>query len=234
MEMPMAEQNVHGFNLLGEQTLVLSHIPMFMPPHQFQVFMEVTLEGSENVDPVKIYLDDQKNTHSTDYVLVSDPIVLSTLAPDAPSPLRSFTGQLYRGWPWDKNGHLNPEQLLVPSLTVHVTRPIFFHSILNPSPLSELTYIAFHTDETDYIAHELRQTPESESANPPDFYQILSAKLDPEESSDEAAWICFPGTANTLQNKLTPDNKVSGLADGGQEVEVQTASELIFDPNHLK
>ncbi len=233
MQMPTAEQSIHGFNLLGEQTLVLSHIPMFMPPHQYQVFVEVTLEGSEGIDPRWVYLEDQQNTRSTDYVLVSDPIILPTLALGAPSPLKSFTGHLYRGWPWDKKGNLNPEQLLVPSLTALITRAIFFQSILNPSPLPELTYIAFHTDEMDYIAHELRQNPKSEASNPPDFYQIISAKLELEAPSGDAFWIRFPEMANTVQNRLTSDCKVSGLDSGGQRVDLQTYSELIFDAGHL-
>jgi hypothetical protein len=97
-----------------------------------------------------------------------------------------------------------------------------------------LTYIAFHTDDTGYLAHELRQTPESEKANPPDFYQILSSKFKLEANAGEALRIRFPKIANTVQNRLTPNSKASGLADGGQKVKVQTYSELIFDPNHLK
>jgi len=233
MKMQKAEKNIHGFNLLGKQNLVLSHIPMFMPPHQYQAFLEVTLEGKRGIDPRTIYLKDQKKSHSTDYVLVSDPIVLPDLAPDAGSPLRSFTGQLYRGWPWDKNGNLNPEQRLVPSLTIHVIRPIFFHSILNPSPLAELTYIAFHTDETVYLAHELRQTPESKNVKPPDFYQILSAKFEFEATSGEVSRVRFPRKANTLKNKLSPNSLVNGLTDGNSKVRIRTDAELIFDPNHL-
>lgn len=72
MDIPMPQPNNHGFNLLGRKSLVLSRIPMFMPPHQAQLFVEVTLSGSVGQDPAKTYLDDQAETKTTDYVLVTD------------------------------------------------------------------------------------------------------------------------------------------------------------------
>src|SRR5690349_13714705 len=101
MEMPPAPTSNHGFNLLGKETFGLSHIPMFMMPHQFQVFLEVSIEGPPGSDPIKAYLDDQQKYGATEYVLISDPIVLPTLAPKAHNRISTFTGKLFRGWPFN-------------------------------------------------------------------------------------------------------------------------------------
>src|SRR5437868_1941123 len=73
MPMPAAPSSNHGFYLLGERTFLLSHIPMFMDPHQAQLFLEVGLSISGGADPVKIYHEDQKKNPGSVYVLVTDP-----------------------------------------------------------------------------------------------------------------------------------------------------------------
>ena len=39
----IATFGTHGMLLFGEETLYLSHLPMFMSPHNFQVILAVTL-----------------------------------------------------------------------------------------------------------------------------------------------------------------------------------------------
>jgi hypothetical protein len=226
------QPNNHGFSVLGKKSLVLSHIPMFMPPHQAQLFLEVTLSGSKGEDPTKVYLDDQAKSGSTDYVLVSDPLVLPTLGPHAPKRLTSFTGKLYRGWPFDNP---NTAPLLVQQLTVHVTRSIYFHDITQDKILQQLTYLAFASHETEYVVHKLVQPPDLKTApKPPDFVQILSAKIDGTDTAKlhKVHELCFPGVANNLSHKLNANQKVTGEL-GAKKVHVHTEAELIYDPNHL-
>mgnify|MGYP003693773227 CR=1 FL=1 len=40
---PNATFGTHGMLLFGDETLYLSHLPMFMSPHNFQVILAVTL-----------------------------------------------------------------------------------------------------------------------------------------------------------------------------------------------
>ena len=35
---------VHGMALVGQETVYLSHLPMFMPPHDYQVILEVSFD----------------------------------------------------------------------------------------------------------------------------------------------------------------------------------------------
>lgn len=231
MPMPMPQPNTHGFSLVGKKSLVLSHIPMFMPPHQAQLFLDVTLSGSGGQDPTKIYLDDQAATKTTDYVLLSDPIVLPMLAPDAKGRLTSFTGALYRGWPFNTP---NTAPVLAQNVTVNITRAIYFQVITGEPPLVNLTYLAFATPESEYLVHKLVQPADLTTAPvPPDFCQILSAKLDGErEKLRNVQEVQFPGVTNNLANRLqAAQSKVGEI--GAKKVTVRTDQELIYDPNHL-
>ncbi len=177
MSTPAAPIANHGFYLLGEQSLLLAHIPMFMPPHQAQLFMQLNLLTSNGKDAAPIYLKDKKQTGTLEYVLVSDPLELPTLAPDAPDRLQSFTGNLYRGWPFDRQWNLNPNQLLIPKVTIKVTRAIHYSSIATPTTLKALTYYCFRTPETTYLAHVLSQPPEDVSFTRRDlvFSEVVKA-----------------------------------------------------------
>ena len=230
--MPSAEANNHGFNLLGEDCLVLSHIPMFMPPHQFQVFLEVTLEGPKGTDPVKAYLDDRKTSGATEYVLVSDPLVLASLGPHAKHRLTRFTGKLSRGWPFDNP---NTAPVVVPTLTVHIKRAIYLKSILNKPVLHDLTYLAFHTGEYDYLVHELVQPPDLKQVpNPPDFCQILQGGVTgaAKEFSTGVVKIQFSDLPNSFGKRLTAHKTFEGVSSK-HKVTVKTLAEPIYDPNHL-
>jgi hypothetical protein len=232
MDMPMPPTSNHGFNLLGKNSLLLSHIPMFMPPHQAQLFLEVSLAGNSGQDPAKIYLDDQAKTGVTDYVLLSDPLVLRTLAPDASDRLQSFTGKLYRGWPFNNP---NTAPLLVDQLTVHVKRAIYYHDITQGRLLTELTYLAFRTPETEYIVHKLVQPPDlSKAPKPPDFCQILSCRIVTSGTPhlQHLAEIRIPGVANDLSHKLNAHQNLKAVLDG-HEANVETHTQLIYDPDHL-
>jgi len=232
MDMPMPQSSTHGFSLLGRKCLVLSHIPMFMPPHQAQLFLEITLAGSGGQDPTKIYLDDQAKTKTTDYVLLSDELVLATLGPSAPKRLTSFTGKLYRGWPFNNP---NTAPLLVEHLTVHVTRSLYFHSITQGKLLTDLTYLAFASSETEYLVHKLVQPPDLKKApKPPDFVQILSGKIDGIDAAklEHVEDVVFPGVANNLSHRLKTGQSVKGKI-GSKEVHAHTHAELIYDPDHL-
>jgi hypothetical protein len=229
MTMPTAPKSNHGFNLIGKQSLLLSHIPMFMSPHLAQLFLDVTLSTTDGTDPVKTYLNDKKKTGAAAYVLLSDPLVLPTLAPDAPNPLKSFTGKLYRGaWPFDD---LPNAPVVIPALTVKVKRSIFFRSIVGATPLDELSYYWFRTQESAYLAHVL-------TVPPTDFNQILSVTVDglSTSASKGVVELQFPGVANTIANKLTPQKKATAvIAPNGRQVKLQVGNQLIYEdnPKHL-
>jgi len=222
MPMPAAPSSNHGFYLLGERTFLLSHIPMFMDPHQAQLFLEVGLSISGGADPVKIYHEDQKKNPGSLYVLVTDPLVLPTLAPDAPKPLRAFTGKVYRNWPFDD---MAKAPVVIPALDIKVIRSIFFRRFVGAKPLSKLSYYCFHTAESTYLAHVITQ--------PPDFDQILTAEVSGADPGHHALELEFAVT-NTIAHKLAPKHGENGVfVPGGKHAKVHTKAQLIYDAEHL-
>ena len=232
MPMPMPQPSNHGFSLLGRSSLVLSHIPMFMPPHQAQLFLEIKLSRDDGQDPTKIYLDDQAKTKTTDYVLLADPLVLPKLGPEAADPIHSFTGKLFRGWPFNNP---NTAPLLVPKLTVHILRSLYFHDITHDKPAADLTYLAFRTPETGYLVHKLVQPADLKKAPvPPDFVQILSAEIGELGSAKRphVEELSFPSVPNNLAHKLAAGQAATGMLHG-KKAKIRTHAELIYDSAHL-
>jgi hypothetical protein len=54
MDMPTSDQKtdseepaigIHGMLIVGEEAIYVSHLPMWMRPHNFQVILEVTFRG---------------------------------------------------------------------------------------------------------------------------------------------------------------------------------------------
>jgi hypothetical protein len=223
MQMPPkpapAPKSNHGFYLLGDKSLLLSHIPMFMVPHQAQLYLEVKLSAADR----KAYLADKKKHKGDEYVLVTDPLVLPTLAPDAPKPLKKFTGTLYRGWPFNTNPPSGP--IVVQKVTVEVVRSIFFHSYAGETKkIKGLNYYCFETPESQYIAHVL--------SAPPDFDQIMEAKVSGLKGDLKGAVTIDLAGANVVASKLGEKEKKEGTV-GGKKVKLVTGAQLIYDAQHL-
>jgi hypothetical protein len=82
---------VHGMLIIGETRLLMSHLPMFHPPHDCQVLLSAP--GS---DPLKTYLDDGKASKSKVYTWVPKPFQLSALLAHPKIPL-TMIGTIFRG-----------------------------------------------------------------------------------------------------------------------------------------
>ena len=229
MDMPMPPSSNHGFSLLGKSSLVFSHIPMFMVPHQAQLFLEVELSGTGGQNPTQIYLDDMAKSGTTNYVFICDPIVLATLGPHSPKRLTQLTGKLFRGWPFNNP---NTAPLLAEGITAKITKSLYFQDITKGHPLKDLTYLSFGTEEGAYLVHKLIQPADLKTApKPPDFVQILSGKLGGVHGP-HVAEVVFPGVANNLTQKLNAGQHTNGHI-GGKHESVYVQDELIYDPDHL-
>ncbi len=69
MDMPSHHQDtkaerpaigLHGMLIVGEETIYVSHLPMWMAPHNFQMILEVTFKGPDQ--PQARYVADRKTT----------------------------------------------------------------------------------------------------------------------------------------------------------------------------
>jgi hypothetical protein len=215
----------HGFYVLGETAILLSHIPMFMPPHDAQAFAEVKFATKNGKDPAAIYVQDRKSTGAKVYTLKTDPLVLRSLHPTDPhqKPLTTFTGTIYRG------NFLGTGTPLVEGVTINVIRAFYFHSFGEHSGhMKELSYYCFKTHESEYAAHLI--------SSPPDFDQILTILVSGESGKQltEGFSVRVEGRENALSAKLNAGETAVCRVSGRQHsVHVKPISELILESDSL-
>ena len=124
---PNATFGTHGMLLFGEETLYLSHLPMFMSPHNFQVILAVTLNDQAagrlrdfraHFGRNDMYTFKPKKFHITDLI---------SRHPGKPA-LTSFGGSLFR-FHFERGGESISEQV-----KVHVTEVLYFQELGAASP----------------------------------------------------------------------------------------------------
>jgi hypothetical protein len=149
--------------VVGEETVYLSHLPMFMPPHHFQVLLEVILK-SEAGDARQIYADDRRRTETDIYTLNPEAFRISDLVAASGRPkLTSFTGTLFRGH-FERGG----TELLDP-VTVEVQNVVHFRQFdHHASRPAALTYLAFGKGSELFLSHLITA--------PPDFDHLIAVE----------------------------------------------------------
>ena len=235
--------SIHGMLLVGEETAYLSHLPMFMSPHNYQALFEVTLTAVGS-DPMPLYLLDRK-AHGTQFKMYSflpkESFVLTDLlSPDAEHPrLSSFKGSVFRGH--FESGHAHEQQgSLINGLdhvVAHVTNVVLFRK-LDPhgQALPQLEYVIFGKGQELFLVHVITR--------PPDFDQILGAKVDGHQFTDEelrhGVPVTFPGRANAEAQKIKEQEQLLGqvrvAAENGPtviQVAVQAGTEFYFETDDL-
>lgn len=156
-------KGVHGMLVLGEETVYLSHLPMFMAPHDFQVLLEVTLKN-ETGDAQQAYAADRRMTGTAIYTLEPEAFHISDLVADGERPrITSFTGTLFRGH-FERGG-----TKILDRVTVEVDHVIHFrqldHRALRPAAL---TYLAFGKRSELFLSHLITA--------PPDFDHLIAVQ----------------------------------------------------------
>ncbi len=204
---------VHGMLIVGEDTVYLSHLPMFSDPHHhFQAIFEATFtEGVR--DGIRLtdedgnditqatYVSDRRTSGERVYTLAPDPFFLPDLIlPDPQHPRRrEVSGKIFRG-----HFERQPRMKLFDA-RVHVTSIIHFRQ-LNPdiTPLRELEYILFGKGQELFLAHFI--------AKPPDFDQVLPVTIVGHLLTDdelrEGLRVRVPGRPNTIQQRLKANERV--------------------------
>jgi len=252
--LPLLDQpGTHNMLVVGEQTVYLSHLPMFagfnrrrtdfVSPHRYQVILEATFtDGTNNLTDV--YTADRKS-HATEKMYSINPalFVLPDLDPKGKA-LKTFRGNtVYRGHLERENtpiiGFLEPPPSDPPEggvFDVNVRKVVHFHKFVPGAPKpAQLQYILFGKGPETFLAHFIAQ--------PPDFDQIISAKvIGPMFSDDELSngiKVSFPGTANTAKTRIKEKQKASGLVQpsgtgGAKPVQVEVVKEFYFEEGELR
>jgi len=221
--------------VIGEESVYLSHLPMFMSPHDYQVILEATF-AKQGEDPQARYVTDRRQSGARVYTLPPESFVLPDLVeegPDGRPRRRSFLGSVFRNH--FERANTTPVRLSQ-GVTVGVKNVIYFQRF-DPDARrpTDLTYLLFGKGSELFLAHEIN--------SPPDYDQVLSAAVSGHDFADDmlrtALKIVFPGRANDAEGRLREGERLSGRAtlagnDAPVAVDVQVGKEFYFETGDLR
>lgn len=221
------EADTHGMLVVGEQTIYLSHLPMFgHPHHDVQAILEARFTGAGS-DPQAAYAEDRRTSGERMYTLKPELFVLQQLVTPEPGQecLCEFTGELYRGH-FERDGHT-----LLSEVTVVIDHVVHFRQF-DPDAEKPVAqhYLLFGKGEECFLAHLITR--------PPEFDQVVSARLVGEGLSDDelrqGPTLFFPRRANDATNRLQPGEQVSAeVAGGSRSLALEIGTELYFEEGEL-
>jgi hypothetical protein len=198
----------HTMLIVGEQTVFLSHLALFHPPHNYQVIVEASFVKPGS-DPQADYFSDRKRTGTRTYTLEPDPFVLPRLA--AAEPLRSFKANIYRGQFELLDARRKEAARIAEKVDVNVTKVIHFRKF-DPAAAKppQLEYLLFGKGAELFLAHLITR--------PPDFDQVLPVNALNQKFTDEeltqGMLIAFPGRTNTESRRIKGVELVTGQIKG--------------------
>lgn len=233
MDMHHEAEPPHNMMVVGEKGVYLSHLPMFMSPHNFQVILEAEFtQGGKSVQ--EIYVKDrQSNPKVKMYTLEPlDSFKLPTLFRPTPPPRTSFKARLIRGHLERGGSTLSG----LDNLEVEIKRVIYAEELdgTRTKP-DELTYILFGRPEELFLAHLI-------AAPPPDFDQIISVKVDghrlTEQELKHGVEVVFLDRPNTVaaRFKQKEKSKARGHVTGAHQflnLNVEGLTEFYFEEGEL-
>jgi hypothetical protein len=234
---PDATFGTHGMLLFGEETLYLSHLPMFMPPHNFQVILEVTL-NDEAVGRLRdfrahfgrngMYTFKPKEFHITDLI---------SRHPGKPART-SFGGTLFRSH-FERGG-----ESISKHVKVHVTDVLYFQEIGAASTKgSELGYLLFGKGQEKFLVHRITA--------PPDFDHVVSVNVTGHEFSAEethqftqsetlrGVGVTFKGRPNRASERIKPGETLAGRSHAAGahqffDLQVEAVAEIYLEEGELE
>jgi hypothetical protein len=221
------EAGVHGMLMVGEQTLYLSHLPMFNhPKHDVQAILEVHLTDE---DAHARYVEDRRTSGELVYTLEPEHFVLQHLVTPEPEGecLCEFTGTLYRGH-FERGGEPILPELKLRFVVDHVVH--FRQFDPDAEDLVIQKYILFGKGDEQFLAHLITK--------PPDFDQVLSVRISGREFSDEelrrGPILFFSRRANDSTNRLQPGEQTSAsLVDDSGQVKLEVGTEFYIEEGDL-
>jgi len=222
----------HGMVVVGTGTLFMSHLPMFMSPHDYQVIIEGTL-SSDGADPQRSYREDRtRHPEATIYTFNPAPFVLTDLFPPA-AKRTQFRGDLFRGHFEAPDEFPAPPALLAGGVQVAVTNVVYAQKLTpHLSRPATLEYLLFGKGEELFLAHLI--------SAPPDFDQIVSTKVSGRQlTADElrgGVRVQVNGTTSAPAQRLKAGKAVSASATvSGKKVtlQVEPRAELYFMAREL-
>jgi hypothetical protein len=222
----------HNMMVVGEKSVFLSHLPMFMSPHNFQVILEATFtSGGHNVQ--EIYTTDRRTHPQTKMYSLSpdESFELTSLITPVPPSRKTFKGTVIRGH-LERRGKVKLKGLT--NIDVNIKRVVYSQELGDGIGKSEtLSYILFGTGAELFLAHVI--------AAPPDFDQLLSVKIKNPPTDDElkrGVRIEITGRENSATHRLKENEQVTarGHVTGAHQflqLEIKALREFYFEEGEL-
>jgi hypothetical protein len=220
----------HNMFAFGRDTVFLSHLPMFMLPHDAQLLLEVTLE-KDGSDLTEVWSRERADHPDEQlYTMMPEKFALSTLYATDPPERGSFRATFFRG-------HLERSGEPIPELTdvnVRITDIVYARRFDRQGKPDELTYLLLGRGAELFLAHVISE--------PPDFDQILSVELmgpHPEDEELQAGIrVVFEGRANMADARLRTAETATGRGHvtGAHQfisLEFHEVRELYFEEGEL-
>ena len=221
----------HGMVVVGTETVYLSHLPMFMKPHDFQVVLQGRFGGHDQ----QTYVEDRTaHPKALVYTLAPAPFVLPDILPSGPGTrprLRTFRGDLFRG-------HFEqPEpgtDQIATDVEVTVEAVVLGHRFDPEAPAPDaLAYVLFGAGAELWLAHVITR--------PPDFDQLVSVKV-PDGALTAAALaagipVTVPSRKNLAAERVGGDRRDAAVAASATvagkavPVELRPQVEFYFNDN---
>lgn len=215
----------HGMVVVGTDTVFFSHLPMFMSPHDYQVILEGTF-----AQQAAYKADRTKQPEGTVFTFNPASFILPDLFPPAPKRTQ-FRGDLFRG-------HFeSPEEFpeepfrIAGGVNVDVTNVVYFQKLTpHAKRPDKLEYLLFGKGRELFLAHLI--------TGPPDFDQILAAKVTGHEfSADELRHGVRVQLTQSTTQRLESGKPASATAQVGSQkvtLKIEPGAELYFMERELK
>jgi hypothetical protein len=220
----------HNMFAFGREVVFLSHLPMFMAPHDAQLILEVTLESAGG--SLLEFWSRERESHPDErvYTMMPEKFALSSLYLGDPPPRGSFRARFFRGH-LERGGAVIPE---LANVEVRVTRVVYARRFDQGGKPEELTYLLFGRGAEIFVAHRISE--------PPDFDQILSVELAGSPLDDEdmkvGVEVVLPDRPNTAKERLRDGSGAiaRGHVTGAHQflsLELTSVHELYFEEGEL-
>lgn len=221
----------HNMMVVGEKTVFLSHLPMFMTPHNFQVILEATF-SSGGKDVTSIYVKDRQ-THPQEKMYTLEPqerFKLPTLFTPRPPERASFKGTIFRGHLERGGVHINGLE----NIDVNIKRVVYAQKLDSSlRKLDQLEYLLIGKGQELFLAHVISKAP--------DFDQLLSVKVANAPSDADlntGVRVVFLNRPNTAAQRLKEKEQATGQghvtgAHQFLQLQIQGSVEFYFEEGEL-
>lgn len=218
--------------VVGTGAVYLSHLPMFMSPHDHQILLEVSLRKRDGQPATEYSADRKQHPDHKLYTLEPRSFRLSDILTEG----ASFPGDIFRGhFERFPSKDAKDEARVADDVEIRVDKVLYAKRFDQaPTRPAELEYALFGRGEERFVAHVITA--------PPDFDQLLKVKLSgpdaPPADNGEAVRIRIVGREDSIADRLRPSQEVQARvagADGAGEpaFSLVVEDQLYFEEGEL-